>query len=103
MFRRPRNLALILCFMALSSFQLAAQEDSGWRISPENINITMGQDRPLQLLDDSAQELHGAVWSVDNPELAEIEQDGGRVVLHPKAVGTVRVSAALGGEERFRE
>ncbi len=103
MFRRPRNLALILCFMALSSFQLAAQEDSGWRISPEDINITMGQDRPLQLLDDSAQELHGAVWSVDNPELAEIEQDGGRVVLHPKAVGTVRVSAALGGEERFRE
>lgn len=41
-------------------------------------NIQIGEDRPLQLLDDSAQELHGAIWSVDNPENAEIREEDGR-------------------------
>jgi len=50
---------LIASLTALFLSQLAAEEDSGWRISPENINIQMGDDRHLQLLDDSAQELHG--------------------------------------------
>jgi len=63
----------------------------------------MGQDRRLQLLDDSAQELHGAIWSVDNPDLAEIEEVDGRAVLHAKGVGTVRVGAAQGAEMRVRE
>ncbi len=97
------NVLRILSFIALSSFHLAGQEDSGWRISPEKINIQMGNDRVLQLLDDSAQELHGAVWSVDEPDLADIREEDGRAMLHARAVGTVRVSAVLGGETRFRE
>jgi outer membrane protein assembly factor BamB len=60
-------------------------------------------ERPLQVLDDRAQELHGAVWSVDNPDLAEIQEVDGRAVLHSKAVGTVRVSASLGNETRYRD
>ena len=109
MSRRPRNIFLslslmaFLSFIALFSFPLAGQEESGWRISPEKIDIQMLADRPLQLLDDSAQELHGAEWSVDDPELAEIQEVDGRVVMHAKAAGTVRVRAALRGEVRFRE
>jgi outer membrane protein assembly factor BamB len=79
------------------------EEDLGWRISPQHINVISGEDRPLQLLDDSAQELQGAIWEVDNPALAEIEQDGDRVVVHAKAPGIVRVSASRGREVRFRE
>src|ERR1700722_5026011 len=78
-------------------------EDAGWHISPNRINIQMGADRPLQLLDDLAQELHGAQWSVDNPDLADIQEENGLTVLHAKAVGTVRVSATLNGEMRFRD
>src|SRR4029077_11632467 len=94
---------LLLCFYAPFSASSFAQEDSGWRISPENINIQMGSDRPLQLLDDSAQELDGATWAVDNPDLGEIRKEDGLTVLHPKAVGTVLVTATLGEETRTRE
>jgi outer membrane protein assembly factor BamB len=103
MSRRLRILVLLSSFIALSPFHLAGQEDSSWRISPEKINIQMEDDRILQLLDDSAQELHGAVWSVLEPDLADIREEDGRAVLHPKAEGTVRVSAVLDGETRFRD
>jgi outer membrane protein assembly factor BamB len=105
MSRCLRPIVLILSFVAVSCFVLSAQEapDTGWRISPNRINIQMGADRPLQLLDDNAQELHGAQWAVDNPDLAEIREEQGLVVLHAKAVGTVRVSATLNGEMRFRD
>jgi len=52
---------------------------------------------------DLAQELRGAEWSVSDPSLAEIREEGDRVVVHAKAAGTVKVSAILGGEQRFRE
>ena len=103
MSRTLQNVLVILSFLVVSSFYLSAQEDSGWRISPEKINIQMGEDRALQLLDDSAQELHGAQWAVDNPDLADIAETDGLMVLHAKAVGTVHVSALLNGEMRFRE
>lgn len=99
---RVRILALSLSFLALSFVHAAAQEDSGWRISPEKINILVDADRPLQLLDDSAQELHGALWFVDDSNLAEIQQEGDHVVVHAKAAGTVRITAALGSELRSR-
>ena len=92
-----------MSFVALSSRRLAGQEDFGWRISPERINIPAGEDRRLQVLDDSAQELRGAIWSVDDARLADIHEEGGRAVLHGKAAGTVRVSAALGGGKRVRD
>jgi hypothetical protein len=76
---------------------------TGWRISPEQINISLDSDRPLQLLDDEAQELHGAMWSLDDPEIAEIQEQDGIVVIHPKKSGKVHVTAALGGEMRSRE
>ena len=101
--RRILVIALILILIVISSFHLAGQEDSGWCISPKNVNIQTGADRPLQLLDDSAQELHGAEWSVDNPSLADIHEEDGRVVVHAKAAGTVRISATLHGEIRVRE
>ena len=98
-----RRTVFISTFVALFTVSLAAQKDSSWRISPYHINIQTGEDRVLQLLDDSAQELHGAMWSVDDPEKAEIQEEDGRAVLHAKAPGLVRVSAALAGEMRFRE
>jgi outer membrane protein assembly factor BamB len=95
---------VLLSFVMLAPFlPAAAQVDSGWRISPARINIQVGVDRPLQLLNDSAQELHDAIWSVDNADLATIQEEDGRVLLHPKRVGTVVVSAAWGGEIRTRE
>jgi outer membrane protein assembly factor BamB len=103
MHRHLRITILAFGFIALRPCQLCAQEDSGWRISPEKINIQVGESRRLQLLDDQAQELSGAVWSVDDTGLADIQEEDGRAVLHAKAVGTVRVSAALGQETRLRE
>jgi outer membrane protein assembly factor BamB len=99
---RPiRHCVLLLSCVALSVFPLRAQENSGWRISPEKINIQVGADRRLQVLDESAQEVEGAVWSVDDASLAEIRQEEGHVVLRAKDRGTVRVSAALGNETRY--
>lgn len=104
MFFCLRNALVTLGFMALNCGQLCAQQqDTAWRISPEKINIMVDSDRPLQILDNAAQELHGAVWSVDDSALAEIQEMDGRVVLHPKAVGSVRVSASLGNETRYRD
>lgn len=103
MFCRMRALVLLSFLLPVYSLRLAAQEDSKWRIEPENINIQMGEDRPLQLLDDSAQELHDAIWSVDNPDLAEIQEQDGRAVLHSTGIGTVVVTASWGGEMRSRE
>jgi len=105
MSRCLRPIVPILSFVALFSFALSAQEtgDTGWRISPNRINIQMGADRPLQLLDDNAQELHDAQWTVDNPDLADLNEEDGLMTLHAKAVGTVRVSATLNGEVRVRD
>jgi outer membrane protein assembly factor BamB len=102
MSRYVRFVILVVSFLACSTLQFA-QEDFGWRISPENINVQVGEERSLQVLDDAAQELRGAVWTVDNPDRAEVQEEAGRVVIHAKSEGTVLVSAALGGETRFRE
>jgi hypothetical protein len=80
-----------------------ARDRLDWRISPEKINIQVGEMRALQVLDDHAQELHGALWSVDRADLAAIREEDGRAVLAAKAAGTVRVSASLGGDTRTAE
>jgi len=99
-----RTSGTLMSLLLLSSLCFFGQEDVGWRISPERINIQLGEDRALQILDDSAQERSGAVWSVDNPDRAELLKDeDGRMVLHPKALGTVVVTATLGQETRTRE
>ena len=85
------------------SFVAVAQDDSGWHISPVQINVRVHESRPLQLLDDSGAELHGGKWYVDNPDAGEIREEDGRVTLWPKAEGTVVVTAALNGELRRRE
>ena len=81
--------------MALSPFRVNAQDTSDWRISPEKINIRVGQDRRLQLLDNLAQELYDAAWSVDDSAVAEIREEDGRAVVLAKAAGTVRISATI--------
>lgn len=99
-----RQVASLLLLLAALSLHPLAQDDSGWRISPEKINIQMGDDRTLQVLDDSAQELHSAVWSVNDPDLADLQlEDDGRAVVHAKAVGTIIVTARIGDETRARE
>ncbi len=99
---RPGVLLAIFVSVLLPA-ACAEPGDWGWRISPESINIQIGEDRPLQLLDDSAQELKGAVWSVDETGLGAIREEDGRVILHAIAAGKVTVSAALRTETRFRE
>jgi hypothetical protein len=98
-----RVLLLLFNLVVLFGLPTAAQEDSRWRISPNSINIQVGQDRTLQLLDDSAHELYGAMWSVDDPEKADIRDEDGRAVLHAKAPGTFKVSASFGSQTRSRE
>ena len=103
MHRHLRITILAIGFIALGLCQLSGQEDSAWRISPEKINIQVGESRRLQVLDDQAQELPGAIWSVDDSDLADLQEEGGLAVLHAKAAGTVRVRAALGQGTRLRE
>jgi hypothetical protein len=99
-----KQISSLLLWLTAFSLYTLAQEDSGWRISPEKINIQMGSDREVQVLDDSAQELHGAVWSVNDPDLADLQPgDDGRAVIHAKAVGMVIVTARIGDEMRTRE
>jgi outer membrane protein assembly factor BamB len=81
---------------------LSAQE-TGWLISPTNLNIAQGDDRTLQVLDDSAQELSGAQWFINNPGLADLREENGRLILHSKNPGTVIVTAVLHGERRTRD
>jgi hypothetical protein len=97
-----KTLPLLLSFTAVCWCQVGREGDPRWRISPQGINIQVGEDRPLQALDDSAQELRGT-WSVNNPNVAEIREENGRIVLRPTAAGTVRVTATVGGETRFRD
>src|ERR1022692_3121268 len=101
--RRSLVITFVFVLIAMFSFRLAGQEESGWRISPKNINIQAGDDRLLQLLDESAQEIHGAEWSVDDLAVADVREENGRAVVHAKAPGTVRIRATLHGEKRFRE
>jgi len=99
--RWPRYLLLVFAFLSPSVSPLAAQGNLGWRISPENVNVIVGSDQRLQVLDDSARELHGAVWSVDDPSVADISDDGNKAVLHATASGMVRVSASLGNDTEY--
>jgi len=96
-------LAFVSTFATLGLPWLGTETSSDWRISPEEIHITVGEDRRLQVLDDLSRELHGAIWSIDDPRLAEIHEDGDRAVLSAKAPGAARVSASWHGEIRFLE
>ncbi len=92
----------VLAVVGLAS-PLVSQDDSGWHISPVQINILVDESRPLQLLDDARHELNGATWVVDNPQLATLTEEHGHEVLRPRAAGTVRVTAMRDGELRSRE
>jgi outer membrane protein assembly factor BamB len=98
----PKAVLLVVGLAAVASGS-PGQADAGWRISPEKLNIQAVNSRTLQILDDRAQELRGALWSVDRADLAEIREDNGRAVLEPKSPGTVVVTASLHGETRTRE
>jgi hypothetical protein len=72
-----RIIRLVLGLIALCPFWENAQDSYGWRISPERINIRVGEDRRLQLLDELAQELHDAAWYIDDSALAELRDPTG--------------------------
>lgn len=93
----------ILPLLILAYSTISFSQTYNWQISPQKINIPIGVSQRLQLLDDNAQELRGAEWTVDNPELAVISEDAGYAVLHPKKVGIVRVTAVLNGTMRDEE
>jgi outer membrane protein assembly factor BamB len=88
-------LALLLALAV--TVPVSAQENSGGHVSPMLINVQLGEEQPLQLLDARGNELASSGWSVDNSELADIRQESGHVVLHPKAAGVLHVVALLEG------
>ncbi len=98
----PVLVAICTCIF-VSSSRLEAQDDAGWRISPEKINLQQGEERQFQVLNEFAEELLGATWSVDDPAKADVREEDGRAVVLAKAEGTVRVYATLNGEKKFRE
>jgi len=57
------------------------------------VNVAIGEEQPLQILDADGNELSSHDWTVDSPELAEIKEESGHAVLHPKAAGFVHVVA----------
>jgi hypothetical protein len=97
---------VVFLLLGVSSFcwcQSQSQQDElRWRVSPTNINLQAGEDRVLQVIDDSAQELPVS-WSVNDPARAEMREEDGHSVLHSIAAGTVRVMATYDGETRFRD
>ena len=94
---------VLLLFSVVFHLTTLAQNQPDWIIQPEQINIEVDNDRTLQVLDVNLQELRGAQWAVDDPEKADLVEDGARVVLHAKRPGTVLVTAALNGEMKRRE
>jgi outer membrane protein assembly factor BamB len=98
--RQKKISSVLLCLFTITALPVRAQKNSDWRISPEKINIMVGDERRFQVLDDMAQELHGAVWTVDDPNLAEVREVQGNVELSAKAEGVARISASIGNETR---
>ena len=96
-------MVFIIGLAALLPHGSRPQEQVEWRIAQEKINIQAGSTRILRVLDSRAQELHGALWSVDKPELAGIREVGGRAAVDAKAAGTIRVSASLAGAIKTAE
>jgi outer membrane protein assembly factor BamB len=107
--RRVAFLMLLCAFLASPSAAQpksarAPQPDTGWRISPEKINIVVGDDRALQLLDDHAQDLASGAWTMDRTDLADLERTAdGHVVVHAKAAGRLRLTATIGTDSRVRD
>ncbi len=104
MYKKVNNVSpvLVALFAAMAISHELSGQDVGWFISPTNLNIEQGNDRILQLLDYSARELQGAQWSINDPNLADISEENGRLILHSKNPGTVIVTAVLRGEKRTR-
>lgn len=83
-------------FLILSvSLPAATQQNSEWYISPIRINIQIGDQQPLQVLDGRTREVKASSWSGDRPELAEIKQESGHATLSAKAAGVVHVIALV--------
>jgi outer membrane protein assembly factor BamB len=100
----PNHRFIVFVFLTLAiPLRFTAQDDSGWHISPVEMNVRVGEPRPLQLLDARGREFHTDEWSVDDTNLADITQDDGRVVLYPKAPGVVNVAALLDGTMQTRK
>src|ERR1700730_5575915 len=89
----PLGLLLVLTVVLPS----AAQDSLGMHISPMLINVEVGEEQPLQVLDANGKELTSSGRSVDSAELAEIRRESGQIVLFPKSAGVVHVWASIEG------
>jgi hypothetical protein len=87
--------------IAASLSQGYPSQSVDWRISPEKINISVGDERTLQALDNTAQELSGVEWSINDPSLATVSEQDGRITLVAMKAGVVRVTAVLQGQRRY--
>ncbi|HVN18014.1 MAG TPA: hypothetical protein VMU05_04555 [Dongiaceae bacterium] len=94
----------IALFLALAMpLPTRSQDDPGWHISPTEMNLFVGERRPMQLLDGQGNEFHTDNWSVDSPDLARITMEDGHAVLYATAAGVVTVIASLKGTTRTQE
>lgn len=99
-----KRVAVFAFILALGlSRPLSAQRDTDWRISPARINITLGEARRLQILDDSARQLNDATWSVDDSSVVVLERTQTGAIVHALSAGVVRVSATIGHETRYAD
>src|SRR5258708_15591905 len=95
-----RRTLLFTILIALSLSQGYSFQSADWRIAPERINILVGDERTLQVLDDSAQEIPHVEWFINDPSLATVNEQDGRLTLRAIKPGTVRVTAVVNGERR---
>src|SRR5262249_39698474 len=99
--QRIRRFLFFTIFIAVCLSQGYAFQKADWRIAPERINIAVGDERTLQALDDSAQELSRVEWSINDPSLATVNVQDGRLTLQAIKPGIVRVTALVNGQRRF--
>ena len=95
-----RRTLLFTVLIAICLSEGYSFENPDWRIAPERINIMVGDERTLQALDDSAQELSHVEWFINDPSLATVNEQDGRLTLRAIKPGTIRVTAVVNGERR---
>jgi hypothetical protein len=71
---------------------------SALRIVPESVSVLLGEREPrsFQVLDDIGNVVPNVTWRVDNPQVAEISQDGANL-LTPRSPGSTTATAIAAG------
>jgi hypothetical protein len=97
--RRPLFCAMMMTTMMTIAgcVPIAAQVPSSV-IEPSHASLVVGNSQAFQLLDREGQEIDAGQWSVSDPEIADLENDGAHVILTAKASGHVVLRSADGAE-----